>query len=102
MPEASIPLSNATVLLATSPKSNSAHIAYEAASEDVKAGRGNEVPEILRSPLFKGYKYPHDFENHYVAQQYLPNDLKNKKYYTFGDNKAERAAYEYWNKVKNK
>ena len=102
MPEASIPLSNATVLLATAPKSNSAYLAYAAASEDVLAGRGNEVPEILRSPLFKGYKYPHDFENHYVDQQYLPKDLKNKKYYTFGDNKTERAAGEYWSKIKNK
>ena len=102
MPEASIPLSNAAVMLATAPKSNSAHIAYEAAIEDVRAGKGDKIPECLRSPLFKGYKYPHDFEGHYVKQQYMPDDLKGKTYYIFGDNKTERAAEEYWNKIKKK
>lgn len=100
MPEAAIPLSNAAVMLATSPKSNSAYLALHAAQADIEAGLGKEIPVHLRSPLFKGYKYPHDYENHYVKQHYLPDDLKNKKYYTYGDNKTERAAKEYWEKVK--
>ena len=100
MPEAAIPLANAAVMLATSPKSNSAYLALHMAQEDIEAGNGKDIPLHLRSPLYKGYKYPHDYENHYVKQQYLPDDLKNKKYYTFGDNKTERAAKEYWDKVK--
>ena len=100
MPEAAIPLSNAVVMLATSPKSNSSHDAYFAAKADVEAGLGKEIPVHLRSPLYKGYKYPHDYENHYVKQQYLPEDIKNKKYYTYGENKTERAAKEYWEKIK--
>lgn len=100
MPEAAIPLSNAAVMLATSPKSNAAHNAYFAAKADVEAGLGKEIPVHLRSPLYKGYKYPHIFENHYVKQQYLPDDIKNKTYYSYGDNKNERAAREYWEKIK--
>lgn len=100
MPEAAIPLSNAAVMLATSPKSNSAYLALHAAQADIEEGLGKEIPVHLRSPLFKGYKYPHDYENHYVKQHYLPDDLKNKKYYTYGDNKTERAAKEYWEKIK--
>lgn len=100
MPEAAIPLSNAAVLLATSPKSNSAYLALHAAQADIEAGLGKDIPIHLRSPLFKGYKYPHDYESHYVKQHYLPDDLKNKKYYTYGDNKTERAAKEYWEKIK--
>lgn len=100
MPEAAIPLSNAAVMLATSPKSNTAHDAYFAAKADVEAGLGKEIPIHLRSPLYKGYKYPHVYENHYVKQQYLPDDIKNKTYYSYGDNKNERAAKEYWNKIK--
>lgn len=92
LPEASIPLSNATVMLATAPKSNSAHIAYAAAEADVRAGRGASVPLHLKSPLFKGYRYPHDYTGHYVSQQYLPDDLKNRIYYEFADNKTEAAA----------
>lgn len=102
MPEASIPLSNAAIMLATAPKSNTAHVAYEAAKADVLAGLGKEAPEPLKSPLFKGYKYPHDFANRYVEQQYLPLDLKGKKYYTFGENKTESAAREYWERIKKK
>ena len=100
MPEAAIPLANAAIMLATSPKSNSAYLALHAAQEDILAGGGKEIPTHLSSPLYKGYKYPHDYENHFVKQQYLPNDLKNKTYYTFGDNKTERAAKEYWDKIK--
>ena len=100
LPEAAIPLSNATVMLATSPKSNAAHIAYEAAYADVKAGLGVTVPEHLSSPLFRGYQYPHDFPNHYVKQQYLPNDIKNKKYFTFGESKLERQAKAYFEMIR--
>ena len=100
MPEAAIPLANAAVMLATSPKSNASYNAYFSAKADVEAGLGKEIPNYLRSPLYQGYKYPHDFENHYVKQQYLPNDIKNKQYYVYGDNKTERAAREYWEKIK--
>ncbi len=100
LPEATIPLANAVVILATAPKSNSAHIAYELASADAAAGLGNEFPEHLRSPLYKGYRYPHDYENNYVKQQYLPNDLANKKYYTFGTNKTEQTAKAYYDFIR--
>ncbi len=100
MPEAAIPLANATILLATSPKSNSAHDAVFAAMADVEKGLGREVPTHLKSPLFKGYKYPHDYPNHYVKQQYLPNDIKDKQYYQWGSNKLEDAARQYAEKIK--
>ena len=100
MPEAAIPLSNATVLLATSPKSNSAHDAYYAALADVEKGLGRNIPAHLQSPLFKGYKYPHAYPNHYVEQQYLPDDLKDRKYYNWGANKVEDAARIYAEKIK--
>ncbi|MCQ2354846.1 MAG: replication-associated recombination protein A [Clostridia bacterium] len=95
MPEARIPLSHAAALLATAPKSNSAYLASAAAAEDIEAGRGAIPPVHLQSPLFKGYRYPHDFPNHYVHQQYLPDDLKDKIYYKFGQNKTEQAAAAY-------
>ncbi len=100
MPEAQIPLANAAVMLATAPKSNTAYAAMNAAMTDVNAGLGQSVPEHLRSPLFKGYKYPHDYPNDYVRQQYLPDELKNRKYYHFGDNKTENAAAKYWEQIK--
>ena len=80
MPEAQIPLAHAAILLATAPKSNAAEVAIQAAMADVKAGKGIEVPTHLQSPLFKGYLYPHDYENQYVKQQYLPSDLLGKTY----------------------
>ena len=100
MPEAQIPLANATLLLATAPKSNSVDTSILAAAEAVKAGKGIDCPRHLQSPLFKGYKYPHDFENHYVKQQYLPNDLLGSTFYRPGANKNEQAAAEYWKKIK--
>ncbi len=100
LPEAQIPLANATLLLATAPKSNSAEAAVQAAGAAVKAGKGINVPLHLQSPLFKGYKYPHDYENHYVEQQYLPSDLLGTQFYTPGPNKTEQAAAEYWKKIK--
>jgi len=102
LPEARIPLGHAALMLATLPKSNTQHIAVDTALEDVKAGLGLVPPTHLQSPLFKGYKYPHDYPNRYVDQQYLPDDIKNKKYYHYGDNKTEKAAEEYWKKIKGK
>ena len=102
MPEARIPLAHAAILLATSPKSNSAESAIDAAMADIEAGRGRVVPTHLQSPLFKGYKYPHEYPNHYVEQQYLPDDLRERQYYTFGENKTEAAAKVYWENIKSK
>ena len=102
MPEARIPLANAAIMLATAPKSNSAYMAVNSAMQDIENGFGVEFPTHLQSPLFKGYKYPHDYPEHYVEQQYLPNDLKNKKYYVFGENKTEQAAKAYAERVKGK
>ena len=95
MPEARIPLANAAILLATAPKSNSAYMAVNTAAEDVQKGLGTAIPAHLQSPLFKGYRYPHDYPNHYTVQQYLPDDLKDRHYYTFGQNKTEAAAKAY-------
>ena len=100
MPEARIPLANAAILLATAPKSNSAYNAMNMAMADVEAGLGISVPVHLQSPLYKGYKYPHDYPNHYVRQQYLPDDIKNKKYYIPGENKTESAAKAYSDMIK--
>ncbi len=102
LPEARIPLGHAAIMLATLPKSNTQHLAVDAALEDVRAGRGLVPPVHLQSPLFKGYKYPHDYPSRYVEQQYLPDDLKDRQYYFYGDNKNERAAEEYWKKIKGK
>ena len=102
LPEAAIPLANATVLLATSPKSNSAYLGYFAAKEDVDAGRGIEMPAHLRSPSFKGYLYPHDYENHYVEQVYLPKDLEGRHYFTFGTSKTEQAARAYYEFIRGR
>lgn len=109
MPEARIPLVHATLLLATSPKSNSAYMAYAAAMEDIEKGLGRDMPSRLKNNHFFGvgdqkepYHYPHDYPNHWLAQQYLPDDLKDRKYYVFGDNKTEQAARAYWDKIKNK
>lgn len=95
MPEARIPLSEAALLLATAPKSNSAESAVDLAMQDIENGHVYPPPKPLQSPLFEGYKYPHDYPSHYVEQQYLPDRLKGKKYYTFGDNKHEGAAKAY-------
>lgn len=102
LPEARIPLANATILLATAPKSNSAYEALAAATEDIKAGRGGICPTHLQSPLFQGYKYPHEYENHYVKQQYLPNDLKTRQYYVPGPNRTEQTSAQYWAEIKKK
>ena len=102
-------LGDAVILVATSPKSNSAHDAINAAIADVQAGRTGPIPRQLQNKHFDGedaavkgqnYKYAHDFENHWVEQQYLPDVLKDVKYYTFGDNRTEQAARAYWAKIK--
>lgn len=95
LPEGRIPLAEAALLLATAPKSNSAEAAIDLAMQDIEAGHIYPPPKPLQSPLFEGYKYPHEYPNHYVDQQYLPDRLKTKKYYTFGDNKHESAALAY-------
>ncbi len=102
MPEARIPLIHAALLLATAPKSNSAYEALAAATADYEAGRGTRVPLHLQSPLFKGYKYPHEYPDHWVDQQYLPDDLLGKTYYTPAPNKTEQAAAAYWASIKKK
>lgn len=100
LPEAAIPLANATVALATAPKSNASYVAYDLAMADIQAGRGVEPPPHLRSPLYQGYLYPHAYPLHYVEQQYLPNDLKDKRYFTFGPSKTEQAAKAYYDFIR--
>lgn len=102
MPEARIPLAQAAILLATAPKSNSAYLAVDEAMADIEQGRGQTVPKHLQSPLFPGYRYPHDFPGHYVEQQYLPNDLKDRQYYRYGENKTEQAAKQYADIIKGR
>ena len=111
LPEARLPLAQATILLATAPKSNSVICAVDAAMADIMAGDATEVPSHLRDSHYAGaqklghgggYKYAHDFENHYVKQQYLPDRLKDRVYYHFGDNKNEQSAQNYWSQIKNK
>ena len=111
LPEARIPLADAIVLLATAPKSNSAYLAMDAAIADVENGVVGDFPRHLQNKHYDGadaevrgqnYLYPHDFPNHWVEQQYLPDALKNKVYYHFGENKLERGAEEYWQKIKGK
>lgn len=95
LPEAAIPLANIVTILATAPKSNTSYVAYHAASEDIAKGLGQNIPKHLQSPNFEGYIYPHDYENDYVKQDYLPRDLVGKHYYEFGSNKTEQAAKAY-------
>ena len=111
LPEARLPLADAVILVATSPKSNSGHNAIVAAMEDIEKGIGGPIPRQLQNKHFDGeeaetkgqnYKYPHDFKNHYVNQQYLPDALKNKRYYEYGNNKTEQKYKEYWDAVKGK
>ena len=100
-PECAIVLADLVAFLALSPKSNSAHIAYSKAMEDVEAGLGLTPPEQLKSPLFKNYIYPHDYPNHWIKQQYLPDDVKDRKYYEPSPTSSfEMEMDEYWKKVK--
>lgn len=101
LPEAAIPLANIVTILATAPKSNSSYLAYHAASEDLAKGLGQNVPKHLQSPNFEGYLYPHDYENNYVKQTYLPADLASRRYYNYGNNKTEQAAKAYHDFIVN-
>ena len=109
MPEARLPLVNAAVLIATAPKSNSAYMAYDRALSDINQGKGISVPRCLQNTHFDGedaevkgqnYKYPHNYKNHWVKQQYLPDDIKDRVYYVYGDNKFENTLKDYWEKIK--
>lgn len=111
LPEARIPLADAVILVATAPKSNSGEAAIDKAMADVQSGNYGPIPRRLQNKHFDGedaeekgqfYVYPHDYENHWVYQQYLPDRIKNKKYYEFGPNKNEQAFKSYWDRVKNK
>lgn len=109
-PEARIPLAEAVILLATSPKSNSAICAIDSALKDIGSIDTGDIPEHLKDSHYAGsaalghgveYKYPHSYPNHYVQQQYLPDNIKDKIYYKYGSNKTELAAKEYWKRIKN-
>lgn len=109
LPEARIPLADAVVLVAESPKSNSAYEAINSAMADVKKGNFGPVPRQLQNKHYDGedaeikgqhYVYPHDFPNHWTEQQYLPDKLKNAKYYEYGTNKNEQAHKDYWSRIK--
>ena len=109
LPEAQLPLAQAAILLATAPKSNSVVEGINAAWADVRRGRTGDIPRELQNvhadstglEREQGYKYPHEFPNHWVKQQYLPDPIKNAVYYRYGDNKVEQAAAKYWEAIKN-
>ncbi|MCI5498395.1 MAG: replication-associated recombination protein A [Clostridiales bacterium] len=109
LPEARLPLAQAAIFLATAPKSNSAILAMEGALADLRAGNGGEVPTNLRDAHYdgaaklghgQGYRYAHDYPHHYVKQQYLPDTLKDRVYYQYGENKTEQTAKRYWDLIK--
>ena len=110
MPEARIPLGDVAVLMATSPKSNSGHIALDAALDDVRKGKTGDFPRHLQNmhadtytmEREQGYKYPHNYPNHWVQQQYLPDTLAGTQYYEYGPNKLEQAAKAYWDAIKGR
>lgn len=111
LPEAKIPLADAVVLVATSPKSNTAHDAIFEACADVQKGNYGRIPRCLQNMHYDGddvqnkgqfYKYPHDYPNRWVEQQYLPDALRGKTYYQYGDNRTEQAAKAYWDAIKGK
>ena len=109
LPEARIPLADAVVLVCNAPKSNSAYCAIDAAISDVQKGKIGNIPRQLQNKHYDGednahkgqfYKYPHDYPNKWVAQQYLPDELKDVQYYVYGQNKTEQAFMQYWSKIK--
>lgn len=109
LPEARIPLAEAVLLMATAPKSNSAAAAIDAAMTDVRAGKTGDIPAHIKDAHYGGaqklgrgltYQYPHAFPNHWVRQQYLPDEIKDAHYYDYGPNKTEQAAKAYWERVK--
>lgn len=111
LPEAKLPIAEAIILMATAPKSNSACMAIDAALEDIKSCDALDFPRHLQNVHFDGkgakvvgqhYLYPHNFPDHYVKQQYLPDAIADHVYYHFGDNKQEQAAYQYRQKILEK
>ena len=111
LPEAKLPLADAVILVCLAPKSNSAHDAIAAAFADVEMGKAGPIPRTLQNKHFDGadnknpgqfYKYPHEFPDHFIPQQYLPDDIKDAVYYNYGDNKNEQAFKIYWDKIKGK
>ena len=110
LPEARLPLAEAAVLLATAPKSNSAHNAIIAAMEDIQRGAVGDIPRHLKNvhadstgaDKAPAYKYPHNYPDHYVQQRYLPESLGDTHYYAYGENKTEQAARAYWERVKKR
>ena len=109
LPEARIPLADAVVMVANAPKSNSAYNGIARASADIQSGKIGSIPRHLQNKHFDGednpnkgqfYKYPHDYPNSWVEQQYLPDILKDAVYYEFGQNKNEQAFKSYWDKIK--
>lgn len=108
MPEARLPLADVAVLMATSPKSNSAYLAIDAALDDVHKGKSGDFPRHLQNvhadtytmEREQGYLYPHNYPNHWVKQQYLPDELVGAHYYEYGPNKLEQAAKQYWDSIK--
>jgi len=109
LPEARIPLAEAVIFLATCPKSNSAICAIDDAMADIKKGKNGDIPAHLKDTHYGGakklgrgltYQYPHAYENHYVPQQYLPDEIKDRQYYEYGPNKIEQAAKTYWDMIK--
>ena len=109
LPEAQLPLAQAVVLLATAPKSNSVYEGIAAARADVRAGKAGDIPREMQNvhadsagmEREQGYRYPHQFPNHWVKQQYLPDELADTQYYRYGDNKQEQAAKRYWDQIKH-
>ena len=111
LPEARIPLADAVVLVCNSPKSNSAYMGIDAAMSDIQRGKSGPIPRQLQNKHFDGednpnkgqfYLYPHIYENHWIYQQYLPDAIKNARYYEYGENKNEQVAKAYWDKIKKK
>ena len=108
LPEGRLPLAQACILLATAPKSNSVVMAIDAASADIRAGKAGPIPRELQNvhadgtgfEREQGYLYPHNYDHHWVQQQYLPDELAGTHYYEYGDNKNEQAAKAYWDKIK--
>ena len=109
LPEARIPLAEATVFLATQPKSNSSYLAMDKMLTAVKAGKGKTVPRAVQNKHYDGadvqnkgqnYLYPHNYPNHYIFQQYIPDDLVNEQFYVYGENKLEQTTKAYWDKIK--
>ena len=100
LPEARIPLGTIVTEMALSPKSNTAHIALDKALADVETGRAGAVPDHIKTTS-KDYKYPHDYPNAYVPQQYLPDNLKNKKYYIPKDKGYEQNIKYVYDKLES-